>query len=896
MKTVTSAYETQEAKLVSATPKRYCAFMRTEAVPISSSGDGTAGLARTYLLDSTEYTETGIYFVDSEEDGYGFLSYWVDDIGGTHTDTEEYNGIITLQAGKTSGNWVSDIIDTEHLTDNIIYDKISWTETLNGGTATIQIRTATTSGGIAAASWVTYTNDTLNHTDRYRYYQLKVSLTAYTADSEQGTVRISTVNGQAFLWDTGQDFTSYAGDGIENTYSVLIKDAEDDETTGFLGTEGAGETLGSELVVNGNFTNWTGDDPDNWTIAAEDANNYITEAGGGGAAQLVSDGSSMYMSQSILTEGKLYKYSINVSAITGTIKVQFGSFANTISSTGVHTGYKVAKGSSVFFVSRNSGACDATFDDVSVKEVTDPPSDVGIRIYSTRTGSTQNYTSVSGSFDENDTLTYDVLISPEISNLEVRHKAKIPVSDVINWGTVNYGVNSDFTQSFSGNYSIELDNSAHQWNKYQSASYIYGKEWYFEKIETWAGFLLADTSIEYLLQFIGEMESIETSNDISISSISARDFIYHRLANTMIGTPTSTGTPSPYMSGKRYRVPCKETDSDNYIYTFYCEQDITSIDAVYIRDTNKQKWVTAPSNSTNASAKTVDFVADPQSEVSVDITINSIDHPCDIIEDILKNKAYISSDYYSSTDLTTSKTRTSNLTVGVSFENISALQAIQYLQESIDGASFVEDGKFRVVTYYPDLTSTQSFTESTNLKILSMKDSIEDVQNKVSVYYGDYDDDKTQYYLLSNQVSINRFGEQARQNFNFKYNDPVSITSSTYISGILSAWLGRQVNQNEIYKLSSECCMDGLKTEILDVVDITDTQKNLSSAEMYILSITKDLHNFNFIFNLIRYPFENWLYWHDASDTENLRYLVDGSGTNDDPIPEDQVLYKAYYY
>jgi len=41
---------------------------------------------------------------------------------------------------------------------------------------------------------------------------------------------------------------------------------------------------GVELVTNGAFTNWTGDDPDNWTVTNEDANNYITEVAASSAS------------------------------------------------------------------------------------------------------------------------------------------------------------------------------------------------------------------------------------------------------------------------------------------------------------------------------------------------------------------------------------------------------------------------------------------------------------------------------------------------------------------------------------------------------------------------------------------------------------------------------------
>jgi len=56
---------------------------------------------------------------------------------------------------------------------NCIFDKMSWTE---GGTGTVTayLRSAATSGGVSAASWVEYTNGELDHTERYRYYQVKI--------------------------------------------------------------------------------------------------------------------------------------------------------------------------------------------------------------------------------------------------------------------------------------------------------------------------------------------------------------------------------------------------------------------------------------------------------------------------------------------------------------------------------------------------------------------------------------------------------------------------------------------------------------------------------------------------------------------------------------------------
>lgn len=622
MQSTSNEYQTEEAKNVGAKPHVYVAFMRTikEFEDVDFADDSTSECIHT----NTEYIDSSdiLQLQDADE-----------------------------SSGEMTGNWVSEILDSGHLTPNVIFDKITWTETLNGGTITVQIRTANTSGGIAAASYVTYNNNTLDHTERYRYYQVKISL-------------------------------------VEGTSS------------------------------------------------------------------------------------------------------------------------------------------------------------------------------------------------PELSALKIRHKALIPRTDYKSLGTINYGLDIDFFSCTAGSVSITVDNKAHQFTKYQPTSYIYNIRYYYQLLEIWAGFELPDTSIEWLQQFVGEIERIQTDSGLEArynAVIMARDFIYRKLTNTVIGRPTSAGIPQPYMSGKRYRVLCKETDSDNYIYSFYCQQTITSIDAVYVRNTGNQKWITAPSNSTNAVTKTVDFVADPESEVAVDITVNSVDHPCDIIEDILINELGLDSEYYDSTSLETVKTRLSSLSVGVAFEKISIYQALQQLMRSIDGAMFIEGGVLKIVNYWPTLVSNQSFGVGVHNHV-EMEDLVSEVQNKVSVFYGNYNDDNTQYIEILESTSIDNYGELTKESFDFRFQAQVSIASETYIGSIVGHWLYRQQYQYEKYVVT--LFLEVLRQEIFDVITLTDTKHNLTDALMLTLSQDINLDKFSGSFTSIRYPEINWAFGSDTGDTEDLYYAVDDSATD----------------
>jgi hypothetical protein len=127
---------------------------------------------------------------------------------------------------------------------------------------------------------------------------------------------------------------------------------------------------GSELVLNGNFVNWTADDPDNWTVdEVGDATSNVTE-NPTGQCQLISDGTAMSIRQSILTTGIRYEYSIQVTTATsGAINAGFGGFNIdlVIDTAQTYTGEFIADGTLLVF-NRDGGGSNITLGKVSVKE------------------------------------------------------------------------------------------------------------------------------------------------------------------------------------------------------------------------------------------------------------------------------------------------------------------------------------------------------------------------------------------------------------------------------------------------------------------------------------------------------------------------------------------------
>jgi hypothetical protein len=120
-------------------------------------------------------------------------------------------------------------------------------------------------------------------------------------------------------------------------------------------------TYGSELVTNGDFATNTW-----WIISAATP---ATAAIAGGKLTLLSPAGQASLSyKPILTIGKRYLVTVDVTIRSGTVKVGAGSGEAVISSTGSYVFVLVCSGDTNLYLSRN-GACDADFDNISVREV-----------------------------------------------------------------------------------------------------------------------------------------------------------------------------------------------------------------------------------------------------------------------------------------------------------------------------------------------------------------------------------------------------------------------------------------------------------------------------------------------------------------------------------------------
>lgn len=85
-------------------------------------------------------------------------------------------------------------------------------------------------------------------------------------------------------------------------------------------------TFSDELITNGTFTAWSGDNPSSWSVSGENATNLITE-NPTGQARFTQDGTSyLYMEQSATATDSIYYINFDLNAMsTGGIMVNLAS-------------------------------------------------------------------------------------------------------------------------------------------------------------------------------------------------------------------------------------------------------------------------------------------------------------------------------------------------------------------------------------------------------------------------------------------------------------------------------------------------------------------------------------------------------------------------------------------
>ena len=134
---------------------------------------------------------------------------------------------------------------------------------------------------------------------------------------------------------------------------------------------------GPELLKNGDFSAWTADNPDNWTVVGESGSDpMITEVGAGGGAgtglaRIFNTAVLVYIRQSVLIIGQWYQAQLDIDTIvSGNIKLSNAAgqdYSPVYSTVGTKVTIFQAVTNTQFVVQRNANPTDVTVDNVSVR-------------------------------------------------------------------------------------------------------------------------------------------------------------------------------------------------------------------------------------------------------------------------------------------------------------------------------------------------------------------------------------------------------------------------------------------------------------------------------------------------------------------------------------------------
>jgi hypothetical protein len=132
------------------------------------------------------------------------------------------------------------------------------------------------------------------------------------------------------------------------------------------------EKLGDDLVVNGDFANWTGtplnDQPDGWTVSESVPNAYVTQVGN--ACRMVSDGTAVNMTQGPFLAGVTYRMTADVDDVTtGSLTIEItggGGAIGTFDTVGAFQSDFTPLSDGNLNIKRPA-ACDVTFTNVCVR-------------------------------------------------------------------------------------------------------------------------------------------------------------------------------------------------------------------------------------------------------------------------------------------------------------------------------------------------------------------------------------------------------------------------------------------------------------------------------------------------------------------------------------------------
>jgi hypothetical protein len=486
--------------------------------------------------------------------------------------------------------------------------------------------------------------------------------------------------------------------------------------------------------------------------------------------------------------------------------------------------------------------------------------------------------------------------SPEVSGVSIEGRAIVPNSEIINFPDLQMSVGKDFLGVIGSKTKAGFDNKNRQWDELYAQSYIYGRNYLEDEIDLYAGLKINSNKTEYLPMFSGKMEQIELDSISRSVQIVARGRLLDKLSTAVIGGKNiGTGQPSPYGAGRRYRDLLVETNSASRIWNYYLKQSITSINNVYTRNVENNLWRTIPTASYTASItdKTITFAANVnlQGDVAMDVTINSLDHPVEVIKDVLDNEVSVK---YNASQLDKVVAGYPDFSVGVKLEDASAFDIVSKLARVLDVAVYESGDKLNFVSLQTMLPSTIT-VETRDYKNIRVNRGKLKIANKYTIPYGDYWDDRSNVVASSDSQSIASFGVRDISviyggEYSYTYEDQISCNESGPILHLVTKLKLRLPFQKETFSIESVYSKP-LRMELGDKMVVNNPFFGFSDKLVAIHDKSLSLKERKGNIGAMGYTlYDQFLFAPSGALQELASWFVST------PIPSSQVSYIAYFF
>lgn len=726
----------------------------------------------------------------------------ISDDGGTHDGTEKSGTTIVVSAGNDTGTWISPVYESGMLTPFVIYDLIEWTETLNGGSVSVYIRSDIDRNAVAEGSWVEVTNGSIRHTLGYRYYQIKITLSGsavieslsvrykgvvppeeYSSISEirsgpdidlhriqSGTCRVSFDNRQG-QWEK-RNVASYIYDKkvFGNILEVWI--GFEDPSIGFDASESDFTVLSSDY--EGTVLDSIGDDSDY----------SVTSIG------------FDYSWGDITVGSPICTNEYNYFDIVEWNLVYLGEVEDLVTVSGIG---------------------------VSIDAEIQAYDYLHSKLQTTKIGTP----SAAG------------LPQPYIQGRRYRN----PVQEIETHATWR----SETAYSV-GDHVIPTSSNA--------TDYFY--------VCTTAG--TSDSTEPTWNETVGGSTSEGGGSSLVWTNGGLKRFVYEIYGgpfdslNDLLNRGSDTNKYESLNPDEHpYDIDYRTYEEDAYYFVGDRVGPTSPNDYYYEATTEgwtsgtEPTWPTTLGDTVTDGEVTWECVAETSdadndegifkhrmtSGLTADVTKSTTTHPVDIIKDIIENECGVTSTYIDSDSFTTAKAVNSSIEVSCHFEEQTAARAIEALLRACDAALYIEGGQLVISAYTTDLPTTgdsvREFTmsgETVHLHNVASVQGRDWIINKLTTYYGNYAEDKTSVIVTTDSTSISDYGTR-EQEYSFKYTDEVSFATSTQLSSIASQIVTRLANLTEQLELSGDFAM--LRSQSFDILKLSDGLKGLYEENVLVL-------------------------------------------------------------